>query len=47
MASQVPTGKIEGTPLPLNDTKVADDDADPVVVLVSPPVRFAPLGYKT
>jgi len=43
IAGQVPVGKIEGTPLPLNGTKevVADADAS---LLVLPPVRFAPLG---
>lgn len=48
IASQVPAGEIEGTPLPLNGTKgvVADADASLASLLVLPPVRFAPLGYR-
>jgi hypothetical protein len=46
IAGQIPAGSAEGTPLPLNGTK--DAVAVPPVPLasaVSPPVRFAPLGY--
>jgi hypothetical protein len=45
IAGQIPAGRAEGTPLPLNGTKDAVAAADPLASALSPPVRFAPLGY--
>ena len=46
IAGQIPAGSAEGTPLPLNATKDAVATPPvPVAYAVSPPVRFAPLGY--
>jgi hypothetical protein len=47
IAGQVPAGKLADAPLPLNERKEAVGDGIPLLARsVSPPVRFAPLGYR-
>ena len=48
IATQIPVGKGETAPFPLNGTKELVGDAAPVEnePPIPPPVRFAPLGYK-
>jgi hypothetical protein len=45
IAGKIPAGRAEGTPLPLNATNDAVAAGVPLASVVSPPVRFAPLGY--
>ena len=47
IAGQIPAGSAEAAPLPFNATEDAlAAPPVPVASAVSPPVRFAPLGYE-